>query len=108
MSGVSSEERERLEENLADVEEATEQRMHSVADLIPEKGQEIHERADRLSESAEEHRRRVQRRRADDDERDVDGQDPAKISANLPVFEQIARSAWKYCACTFAGAPVSE
>jgi hypothetical protein len=70
MSGVSSEERERLEENLADVEEATEHRMHSVADLIPEKGQEIHERADRLSKSAEEHRRRVQRRRADDDEQD--------------------------------------
>jgi hypothetical protein len=36
MSGVSSEERERLEENLADVEEATEQRMHSVTDLILE------------------------------------------------------------------------
>jgi len=69
-SEVSSEERERLEENLADVEEATEQRMHSVADLIPQKSEEIHERADKLSENAEEHRRRVQRRRAADNERD--------------------------------------
>jgi hypothetical protein len=59
-----------LEENLADVEEATEQRMPSVADLIPQKSEEIHERADRVSENAEEHRRRVQRRRAGDDERD--------------------------------------
>src|SRR5215208_8145031 len=70
MSGVSSEERERLEENLADVEEATEQRMHSVADLVPPRSEEIHERADLLSESAEGHRQRVQRRRADADERD--------------------------------------
>jgi hypothetical protein len=43
MSGVPSEEREHPEETLADVEEATEQRIHS----------EIHERADLLSESAE-------------------------------------------------------
>jgi hypothetical protein len=63
---VSSEERERLEEKLANVEEATEQRMHSVADLIPQGSEEIHERADLLSECADEHRRRVQRRRADD------------------------------------------
>ena len=33
ISRVSSEEREHLEETLADVEETTEQRMHSVADL---------------------------------------------------------------------------
>jgi hypothetical protein len=46
MSGMSSEERDRqqeqladVEEKLADVEEATEQRMHSVADLIPEKSE---------------------------------------------------------------------
>ena len=70
MSGVSSEERERLEENLADVEEATEQRMHSVADRVPKKSKEIHECADQLSESAEGHRQRVQRRRADADEPD--------------------------------------
>jgi K+/H+ antiporter YhaU regulatory subunit KhtT len=50
MSDVSSEERERqeeqladVEEKLADVEEATEQRMHSVADLIPQKSEEIHD-----------------------------------------------------------------
>jgi hypothetical protein len=52
------------------VKEATEQRMHSVADLIPQKSEEINKRADRVSENAEEHRRRVERRRADDDERD--------------------------------------
>jgi hypothetical protein len=47
MSGVSSEERDRqqeqladVEEKLADVEEATEQRMHSVADLILEKARD--------------------------------------------------------------------
>jgi hypothetical protein len=56
-------------EKLADVEEATEQRMHSVADLLPQ-GEQIHERADRLSESAEKHRRRAQHSRDDDDERD--------------------------------------
>jgi hypothetical protein len=31
-----------VEEKLADVEEATEERMHSVADLVPEKSEEIH------------------------------------------------------------------
>jgi len=66
---MSSKEREDLEETLADVEEATEQRMHSVADLLPQ-SQNVHERADRLSENAEKHRRRVQRRRADGDQRD--------------------------------------
>jgi hypothetical protein len=50
--------------------QATEQRMYSVADLVPPRSEEIHERADRLSESAEKHRRRVQRRRADEGERD--------------------------------------
>ena len=44
--------------------------MHSVADLVPQKSEEIHERADQLSETAEEHRRRLERRRADDNERD--------------------------------------
>jgi hypothetical protein len=37
MSDVSSEKRADAEETLADVQEATEQRMHSVADLIPKK-----------------------------------------------------------------------
>jgi hypothetical protein len=41
-----------------------------VADLVPPRSEESHERADRLSESAEKHRRRVQRRRADEGERD--------------------------------------
>jgi hypothetical protein len=67
MSNVSSKEREHLEEKVADVEKATEERMHSVADLLPN-SDDVHERADRLSERAEEHRRRVERRRADDEQ----------------------------------------
>jgi hypothetical protein len=94
MSGVSSEQRARLEETLADVEEATAQRMHSVADLVPPRSEESHERADRLSESAEKHRRRVQRRRADEGNGMADGLAAAKISADLPVFEQITASTW--------------
>ena len=70
MSDVSSENRADADETLADVQEATVQRMHSVADLIPGKKEEIHERADRLSESAEEHRRQAERRRAEDNEPD--------------------------------------
>jgi hypothetical protein len=70
MSDVSSEKRADAEETLANVQEATEQRMHSVADLIPQKDEEIHERADRLSESAEEHRRQAERRGAEDNEPD--------------------------------------
>ena len=66
---MSSKDRERLEEKVAEAEEATEARMHSVADLLPQ-SEEIHERADRLSDRAVEHRRRVERRRADDDEQD--------------------------------------
>jgi chromosome segregation ATPase len=69
-SRVSSKEREELEEKVAEAEEATEQRMHSVAELLPQ-SEKVHERADRLSERAEEHRRRVERRRADDSERDA-------------------------------------
>jgi hypothetical protein len=37
MSDVSSEKRADAKETLAEVQEATEQRMHSVADLIPQK-----------------------------------------------------------------------
>jgi hypothetical protein len=69
-TGVPSDERADLEEKLADLEEATEQRMHSVADLVPQSSERIHERADRLSDRAEE-RRRVVRRRADDNEQDA-------------------------------------
>jgi hypothetical protein len=54
-----------VEKTLADVEKATEERMHSVAELLPD-SEEVHERADRLSQRAEEHRRRVEHRRADD------------------------------------------
>jgi hypothetical protein len=69
MSGVTSEECAHLEETLPDIEEATEQRMHSVTALVPQ-SEEIHGRADRLSESAEKYRRRVQGRRDDNDESD--------------------------------------
>lgn len=57
-------------EMLADVEEATEERTHSVADLLPD-SKEIHSHANRLSERAEEHRRRVHDR-ADDDNAPAD------------------------------------
>jgi hypothetical protein len=71
MSDVPSEKRADLEKTLADVQEATEQRMHSVADLIPQKEEEIHERAERLSESAQEHRREAEHRRVDDSDGDA-------------------------------------
>jgi hypothetical protein len=64
---VSSDEGAELEKKVAEGEEATEQRMHSVAGLLPG-GKKIHERADGLSERAEEQRRRLERRRADDKE----------------------------------------
>jgi hypothetical protein len=70
MSDVSSEKRAGAEETLADVQEATEQRMHSVADLIPQKEEQIHQRANRLSERAEEHRRQAERRLDEDNEPD--------------------------------------
>jgi len=108
MSGVSSEERERLEENLADVEEATGQRKHSVADLILERT--------KRSTSVPTDCLRAQRSTAVEFSAAepmttngmVDGVGPAKISANLPAFEQIAKSAWTYCVCTLAGARVSD
>jgi hypothetical protein len=78
ISEVSSEKRPHLEKTLADVEEATEQRMHSVGDLVPG-SEQIHERADRLSESAQEHYRRAQRGRADDANRMVNRLAPANI-----------------------------
>jgi hypothetical protein len=64
------EKRADAEETLADVQEATKQRMYSVADLIRQEDEEIHERANRLSESAEEHRRQAERRRAEDNKPD--------------------------------------
>jgi hypothetical protein len=67
---MSPEDRAHLEEKVAEAEEATEQRLHSVAELLPHP-EEVHERANRLSERAEEHRRRVERRRADDNDADA-------------------------------------
>ena len=47
------------EEQLADVQEGTEQRMHSAADVLP--GSElVHERADQLSARAQQHRHRAE------------------------------------------------
>jgi hypothetical protein len=64
MSSVSSKERRDREEKIAEAEEATEERMHSVAELLPQ-SEEVHQRADRLSERAAERRRRIERRRPD-------------------------------------------
>ena len=62
---MSFNERPDLEERLAEAEEATEERMHSVADLLPD-SEEVHARANRLSDRAREHHRRAQRKRAND------------------------------------------
>jgi len=47
-----------LHERVADIEEDTEARVHSVADIAP-KAERLHERADRISARAREHRRRA-------------------------------------------------
>ena len=53
------------EDLLADVQEATEQRMHSAADLLhdPER---VHEKAERLSDKAQAHRQKAQDLRSDE------------------------------------------
>jgi len=61
---VSAEKKEGRENKLAELQEDTEQRMHSVADALPNP-EGVHERASQLSERAQEHRRRAQR--ADDE-----------------------------------------
>ena len=53
------------EEHLADVQEDTEQRMHSAADVLPE-GEWVHERADRLSARAQQHRDRAEELRREE------------------------------------------
>lgn len=50
------------EEQLADVQEGTEQRMHSAADVLPD-GESVHERAEQLSARAQEHRDRAEQLR---------------------------------------------
>ena len=79
-----------LEKKLADIEESTEQRTHSVADLIPEKSEEIHERADRLSERAEEHRRLADDNKEDGstaaDESEGEGQSGPEYSGRPSVL----------------------
>jgi hypothetical protein len=47
------------EQQLAGVQEGTEQRMHSVADVLPD-SELVHERADKLSARAQEHRHRAE------------------------------------------------
>jgi hypothetical protein len=46
------------EEQLADVQEGTEQRMHSAADVLPD-SELVHERAEQLSARARQHRHRA-------------------------------------------------
>jgi hypothetical protein len=48
-----TEQRPDLERRIADLEEDTEQRMHSVADLLLPEANRVHERADRLSQRAD-------------------------------------------------------
>ena len=50
------------EEQLADVQEATEQRMHSSANVLPG-GESVHERADQLSTRARNHRHQAEQLR---------------------------------------------
>jgi hypothetical protein len=50
------------EEQLADIQESTEQRMHSAADLLPD-SELVHERADQLSARAQQHRQRAEQLR---------------------------------------------
>jgi hypothetical protein len=63
---MTSEQRARAHERLAEVEEETEQRMHSVAESLPDTDR-VHERADALSDRARGHaqRARALRRRSD-------------------------------------------
>jgi hypothetical protein len=58
---VSPEQTDR-EEQLADVQESTEQRMHSTADVLPH-SESVHERADQLSARAQQHRDRAEQLR---------------------------------------------
>jgi hypothetical protein len=50
------------EEQLADAQEGTEQRMHSAADVLPD-SELVHERAEQLSARAQEHRDRAEQLR---------------------------------------------
>jgi hypothetical protein len=50
------------EEQLADVQEGTEQRMHSAAEVLPD-SELIHERADQLSARAQQHKHRAEQLR---------------------------------------------
>jgi hypothetical protein len=56
---MTPEQRADIEQRLADVEEATEQRMHAVADLLPDREQ-VDERASALSRRAGVHRERAE------------------------------------------------
>jgi hypothetical protein len=50
------------EEQLADIQEGTEQRMHSAADVLPD-SESVHERANQLSARAQQHRHRAEQLR---------------------------------------------
>ena len=55
---MTSEQRAQAHERLAEVEEETEQRMHSVAECLPDTDR-MHERANALSDRARRHLRRA-------------------------------------------------
>jgi hypothetical protein len=64
---MAAERRAHREEQIAAVEESTEQRMHAVADLLPDSGA-VHQRANELSERAQSHRRRAEAMRSCSDD----------------------------------------
>jgi Tfp pilus assembly protein PilN len=61
-----TDERSSFERRIGDLEEDTEQRMHSVADILPDPDA-VHERADRLSERAQKHHRHARALEDSDD-----------------------------------------
>lgn len=64
------------EELLADVQEGTEQRMHSAADVLPD-SELVHERAHQLSARAQQHRDRAEElRKSVPSNEDPDGKRP--------------------------------
>lgn len=59
---MDPEQRAQIEERVADVEEATEQRLHAVAPKLPDP-ERVHKTADQLTEQATEHFHRAEQAR---------------------------------------------
>jgi hypothetical protein len=59
---MEPEDRAEIEEQIAAVEETTEQRMHQAAHLLHDSGQ-VHRRADKITEKARGHMRRAKQLR---------------------------------------------